>query len=112
SLEHLLPENGCSVAKFLVGTEGTLATRLQATLDLVPLPPAKVLLVLGYPDMAAAADAVVPLLPYGAHAIEGLDSRLVDVLRVHGRPVPPLPAGCGWLMVEVPGPDVSAAGEV
>ena len=31
SLEHLLPENGADLAKFLVGTEGTLAVLTRAT---------------------------------------------------------------------------------
>ena len=36
---------------------------------------------LGYPDMAAAADAVPALLPHHPVALEGLDSRIVDVVR-------------------------------
>ncbi len=52
SLEHLLPENGADVAKFLSGTEGTLALTLQATVRLVAAPRATALAVLGYPDMA------------------------------------------------------------
>lgn len=109
SMEHLLPENNRSLAKFLTGTEGTLATTLEATIELVPVPPAKVLLVLGYPDMASAADAVVPVLAHRPHAIEGLDRRLVNVLQAHGLPVPHLPRGAGWLMVEVPGNNVDEA---
>ena len=58
SLEHLLPENGRDLAKALVGTEGTLGVTLDATVKLVRISPARMLLVLGYPDMAAAADAV------------------------------------------------------
>jgi FAD/FMN-containing dehydrogenase len=38
SLEHLLPENGFDVAKFLSGTEGTLALTLAATVRLVDAP--------------------------------------------------------------------------
>ena len=37
SLEHLLPENGTDLAKFLVGTEGTLGMILGATVRLVPV---------------------------------------------------------------------------
>ena len=58
SLEHLLPENGFDVAKFLSGTEGTLALTLGATVRLVDAPRATALAVLGYPDMPAAAEAV------------------------------------------------------
>jgi FAD/FMN-containing dehydrogenase len=57
SAEHLLPENGFDVAKFLSGTEGTLALTLGATVRLVDAPRATALAVLGYPDMPAAAGA-------------------------------------------------------
>ena len=81
SLEHLLPENGFDVAKFLSGTEGTLALTLGATVRLVDAPRATALAVLGYPDMPAAAEAVPGLLPHLPVALEGLDSRMVDVFR-------------------------------
>ena len=60
---------------------------------------------LGYPDMAAAADAVPALLMHRPLAVEGLDARLVDVVRAaKGRAaVPDLPRGAGWLMIEVGG---------
>ncbi|MDO8152200.1 FAD-binding and (Fe-S)-binding domain-containing protein [Isoptericola sp. b408] len=105
SLEHLLPENGSDLAKFLVGTEGTLVTVLGATLDLVPLPNAPTLVVLGYPDMPSAADDVPVLLEHDPLAIEGLDARLVDVVRraKGAGAVPELPEGAGWLMIEVGG---------
>ena len=105
SLEHLLPENGTDVAKFLVGTEGTLAVILGATVRLVESPSAVVLTVLGYPDMPAAADAVLGVLPHRPVALEGMDARLVDVVRRRRGPaaVPSLPAGAAWLFVEVAG---------
>ncbi|UNX54496.1 FAD-binding protein [Georgenia sp. TF02-10] len=103
SLEHLLPEHGTDLAKMLVGTEGTLVTVLSATLALVPVPAAPVVVALGYPDMPAAADAVPALLAHRPLAVEGLDARLVDVVRRHrgAGAVPELPAGAGWLLVEV-----------
>jgi FAD/FMN-containing dehydrogenase/Fe-S oxidoreductase len=105
SLEHLLPENGANVAKFLSGTEGTLALTLRATVRLVAEPPATALAVLGYPDMAAAAEAVPALLPHLPVALEGLDSRMVDVVRSRRGPaaVPALPRGGGWLFAETAG---------
>lgn len=101
SLEHLLPENGADLAKFLVGTEGTLGLFSAATLDLVPVAPSKLTIVLGYDDMPAAADAVVPLLACGPDALEGIDARLVARVAGAGRSVPDLPPGAGWLLVEV-----------
>ena len=112
SLEHLLPENGSHLARALVGTEGTVGLLLEAELDLVPVPTAPTLVVLGYPDMAAAADAVPALLAHRPLAIEGMDARLVDLVRQHRGPatVPELPPGGGWLMVEVSA-DADADGE-
>src|SRR6201999_3261356 len=81
SLEQLLPENGADLAKFLVGTEGTLGLITQATVRLVQAPPAVALVVLGYPDMPPAAEAVLGLLPPHPVALEGMDARLVDVVR-------------------------------
>src|SRR5699024_2028756 len=55
--------------------------------------------------MAEAADAVPGLLPHSPVALEGIDARLVDIVRRHKGEdaVPPLPEGGGWLMVEVSG---------
>lgn len=111
SLEHLLPERGSDLAKALVGSEGTLGTILEATVRLVPMTPKPVLVVLGYPDMPSAADAVPALLGHAPLAIEGMDSRLLDVVRrVRGASaVPDLPPGAGWLFVEVGGESLDDA---
>jgi FAD/FMN-containing dehydrogenase/Fe-S oxidoreductase len=113
SLEHLLPENGVDLARFLVGTEGTLALTLGATVALVEAPRATALAVLGYPDMAEAAAAVPALLPFGPVALEGIDARLVDVVRSRRGPqaVPDLPRGGGWLFVETTGVSPVQAGD-
>ena len=105
SLEHLLPENGADLAKFLVGTEGTLAVIVEATLRLVEAPRATALAVLGYPDLPAAADAVAGLLPHRPVALEGMDARLADVIRTRrgAAAVPDLPRGGGWLFAETAG---------
>jgi FAD/FMN-containing dehydrogenase/Fe-S oxidoreductase len=105
SLEHLLPENGADVAKFLAGTEGTLALTLRATVNLVASPKAVALAVLGYQDMPTAAEAVPALLQHLPVALEGLDSRMVEVVRTRRGPdaVPNLPRGGGWLFVETAG---------
>ena len=101
SLEHLLPEHGRSLDRFLVGSEGTLAVVTEATVRLVADPPHRVLAVLGYPSMAEAADAVPGLLGHAPVACEGLDHRIVDLVGS----APPLPRGQGWLLVEVTGDD-------
>ena len=113
SLEHLTPEGGRNLAAMLTGTEGTLVLILSVTVRLVPLPDAPVLAALGYRSMIEAADDVPALLAHAPLAVEGMDRRLVDVVRAHKGPgaVPALPEGEGWLLVEVgaPGEDVTAS---
>ena len=106
SLEHLLPERGFDVARALVGSEGTLALVLGATVRLVADPSQRCLVVLGYPSMADAADATPGVLPHRPTACEGLDSRIVQRVRdVPAAVVPDLPRGEGWLVVELIGDD-------
>ena len=113
SLEHLTPEGGRNLAAMLTGTEGTLVLILSVTVRLVPLPDAPVLAALGYRSMIESADDVPALLAHSPLAVEGMDRRLVDVVRAHKGPgaVPALPEGEGWLLVEVgaPGEDVTAS---
>ncbi|MFT4084106.1 MAG: FAD-binding oxidoreductase, partial [Nocardioides sp.] len=109
SLEHLLPERDARIERFLVGSEGTLGTVLEATVRLVADEPGRLLLVLGYPSMAEAADAVPALAASGRLiAAEGMDARIVELARAHGTPVPELPKGAGWIFAEVAGPDARA----
>lgn len=108
SFEHLLPENRRRVERFLAGTEGTLGTVLEATVHLVRDEPGRRLMVLGYPSVAEAADAVPHLLAAGRGrliACEGMDSRLVALVRGAGKRVPALPKGESWLFVETAGED-------
>jgi FAD/FMN-containing dehydrogenase/Fe-S oxidoreductase len=109
SLEHLLPENGRSAERFLVGSEGTLAVVTGATVRLVEDESGRQLVVLGYPSMIEAADAVPALIAATDGrmiACEGLDARIVDLVRAKGNAVPDLPKGAGWLFVEVTDPDL------
>src|SRR5690242_6222443 len=105
SLEHLLPENGADLAKFLAGTEGTLGMITGATVALVPAPNTVALAVPGYPGMPEAAEAVPGLLPHQPVAMEGMDARLVGVFRARrgDAAVPALPRGQSWLFVETAG---------
>ena len=111
SLQHLLPEQGGQLARFLSGTEGSLAVITEATVRLVRSAPATALAVLAYPDMPSAADAVPALLPLRPLALEGMDARMVAGLRrrLGAGSGPELPPGGGWLFVETGGPDLEAA---
>ncbi|HEX2132490.1 MAG TPA: FAD-binding and (Fe-S)-binding domain-containing protein [Actinophytocola sp.] len=109
-LHALLPERGRDVAKALVGTEGTCVVVLGATVRLVPVPAARVLLVLGFADDVAAADAVPAILPHGPLTVESLDERIVALWASRSpEPPPELPAGGAWLFVELGGDDVASA---
>lgn len=103
SLEHLLPENGFDVARFLAGTEGTLAVLTEITVRLVADAPHKALVALGYPTMPDAGDDAVVLGRHAPTAAEGLDRRIVDVVARAKGPaaVPKLPDGDGWMLVEL-----------
>jgi FAD/FMN-containing dehydrogenase/Fe-S oxidoreductase len=102
NLDALLPENGFNVARALTGSEGTLVTILHAELRLVPAPAARALVVLGYPDIAAAADAAPRIAEHHPEQLEGIDRRLVDFereRRMNPEALHLLPEGNGWLMV-------------
>ncbi|MCT3016803.1 FAD-binding oxidoreductase, partial [Propionibacterium freudenreichii] len=98
SMEHLLPENGRDVARFLSGTEGTLAIMTQATVRLVADAPHKIMVALGYPTMVDAGADTPKILEFKPTAVEGMDSRLADLVATRLGPsaVPPLPRGEGW----------------
>src|SRR5581483_10103828 len=106
NLDELLLERGFHLARALVGTEGTCVTILEATLHLVPLPRARSLLVLGYPDVFHAADHLSEILAHRPTALEGMDRLLFEWVRAKGdedADLALLPPGGGWLMVEFGG---------
>ncbi|MBW3561777.1 MAG: FAD-binding oxidoreductase [Actinobacteria bacterium] len=107
NLTELLPENGFNVARALVGTEGTCATTLNATLDLNHYYPERSLLVLGYPDVHTAGDHVRELRRIAdAIALEGMDELLTERMRekhLHIDTLDHLPDGNAWLMLEFGG---------
>ncbi|MEJ7929235.1 FAD-binding and (Fe-S)-binding domain-containing protein [Ramlibacter sp. AN1015] len=112
NLPQLLPENGFDLAKALVGTEGTCVVVLQARLRLLPEPPCRALLVLGYPSVYEAGDHVPQVMEGGPIALEGVDDRLVSDMErnhLHPRGVALLPEGRGWLLAEFGGDSVEAA---
>ncbi|MFD8750810.1 FAD-binding and (Fe-S)-binding domain-containing protein [Kitasatospora sp. NPDC059577] len=111
-LDALLPEHGHDLARALTGTEGTCALLLGATVRLVEDPPARALVVAGYPDEGAAADAVPALLPFGPLTAEGMSADLIAALLAAGRRPPALdrlPAGECWLFLETGGATTLAA---
>lgn len=108
ALDALLPERGVDVARSFCGSEGTLGVVTEATVRLVPLPREPVLVVLGYADESAAAEAAAGLVPWGSPrsseagsggrplTVEGMAADLV-------RGAEGLPRGGAWLFCEVEG---------
>jgi FAD/FMN-containing dehydrogenase/Fe-S oxidoreductase len=108
NLDALLPEAGFDLARALVGSEGTLVTVLHAELELVEVPKAQSMVVLGYPDVGAAGDAVSSVLPHQPWQLEGLDQVLLNLeeqAHLAGKAMGELPAGGAWLMVQFIGDD-------
>jgi FAD/FMN-containing dehydrogenase/Fe-S oxidoreductase len=106
NLDELLPEGNFNVARALVGSEGTCANIVSATLNLTASPPFRVLTVLGFDDPFLAADAVPLALHHRPIGLEGFDHLLVDFMRRKGlnlRDLSELPAGRSFLLVEVGG---------
>ncbi len=107
NLDSLLPENGFDLARALVGSEGTLVTVLRAELELVPVPEYEALLVIGYPDIASAADDVPKALQHCEPSqLEALDGRMAQLMReenAHTDSLDNLPAGESWLLIQFAG---------
>ncbi|WP_024520436.1 FAD-binding and (Fe-S)-binding domain-containing protein [Bradyrhizobium sp. Tv2a-2] len=103
NLDQLLPENGFNLARALVGTEGTCALVLKASVDLIISPPHRVLLVLGFDDIYVAADAVPDYERFGPIAIEGLDRMIIRGLQARNlaqAEIDLLPSGDAWVVLE------------
>src|SRR5919201_2755591 len=107
NLDELLPEKGFNIASALVVSEGTCVTVLEATLQLIPKHEAHSLLVLGYRDHFAAADAVPAVLGCGPlTGLEGFDRHFPEEQQPEGLnrgALSLLPRGDGWLLVEFGG---------
>jgi FAD/FMN-containing dehydrogenase/Fe-S oxidoreductase len=104
NLDELLPENNFNVARALVGSEGTCANVVSATLNLTASPPFRVLTVLGFNDPFLSADAVPLALEHKPIGLEGFDFLLIDFMRRKGlalRELDQLPPGVGFLLVEM-----------
>jgi Fe-S oxidoreductase len=79
---------------------------LRAELKLVPRVADRTLVVLGFPDIARAADAVPAIVEHGPIALEGVDRYLIRDEQIKGmnkQGLEELPEGTGFLMVQFGG---------
>jgi FAD/FMN-containing dehydrogenase/Fe-S oxidoreductase len=114
NLDELLPEKGFNVARALVGTESTCVTVLEATVELIPSPPCRSLLVVGYPSKFEAGDHVPLAREHRPLAIEGVDDTLLEdmtLVGIHQEDLSLMPDGKGWLLVEFGGDTKQEADE-
>ncbi|HEY2406161.1 MAG TPA: FAD-linked oxidase C-terminal domain-containing protein [Polyangiaceae bacterium] len=107
NLDQLLPndEGRVNLARTLVGSEGTCATILDATLGLVDFFPERAVVALGYDNIEDAASHVTQALLFEPLAVEGMDRILYDhVVVKHMRQekfLSVLPKGDAWLLIEL-----------
>lgn len=105
------PPGRVDLLPLFVGSEGTLAGFLEATVALSPLPRAQELCLLEFPSVAAAGEAVLEILPQKPSALEILDETFLGIIR-KGWGAFPLPVGerakC-LLLVETDGEPEEAA---
>ena len=112
NLDELLDENNFNVARALVGSEGTCATVVSATLNLANSPPFRVLTVLSFADPFLAADVVPRVLEFGPIGLEGFDGLIVEFMqrkKLALDDVALLPPGSGFLLVEMGAWDAAEA---
>jgi len=112
NLDELLDENGFHVARALVGSEGTCATVVSATLNLTNSPPYRVLTALSFTDPFLAADVVPRVLEFAPIGLEGFDGLIVEFMQRKKLALDDLallPPGNGFLLVEMGSWDAAEA---
>lgn len=82
NFDSMLEEEPLNLAKLIVGSEGTLATVVEAELGLVPVPNARSLVLLSFRERWTSMDAIAGILPEpGLSALEIVDSRVLQGAR-------------------------------
>jgi FAD/FMN-containing dehydrogenase/Fe-S oxidoreductase len=80
-LDRLAADGPFDLARFVVGSEGTLLTVTEATVDLVPRPKAVVSLIGHFTSTPAAIAATMDAMDSGAAAVELVDRTILDLSR-------------------------------
>jgi len=103
---------GYDLSRILIGSEGTLALIVEATLRLVPIASRRRVLRALYRDVAGAANAVARIMaqPVTPSMLEFMDGECVRLAREHMRTMPggsDLPEAGALLMIEVDGEEAA-----
>jgi glycolate oxidase len=105
-------KTGFDLVSLFVGSEGLLGVVTEATLRLLPLPPARAVLSASFPALQQASDAVQRILAAGflPAALEVADAFTLQAAREHlGQAI--VPQGEGHLLVEIDGQAASVKSE-
>jgi FAD/FMN-containing dehydrogenase/Fe-S oxidoreductase len=82
NFDSMLEDEELNLAQLIVGSEGTLATVVEAELGLVAVPGARALVLLSFSERFTSMDAVPEILPEkGLSALEIVDSRVLSGAR-------------------------------
>ena len=81
NLDEFIHTDNWNLCKLLVGSEGTLATILEAKINLEPLPRYKSVCVVHFEEVLEAIQAVSTILKYRPAAVEILDRNVVRLSR-------------------------------
>jgi glycolate oxidase len=105
-------KTGFDLVGLFVGSEGLLGVVCEATLRLLPLPPARAALSAGFVDIRAAAKAIRAIFGAGflPAALEVADRFTLDAARKF-QPGAKFPPGDAHLLIEIDGQPESVRGE-
>ncbi len=81
NLDEIVRHQRLNLARILVGSEGTLATVTEATLNLVPRPPHSALIVSHFTDLIEALEAAPLILEHEPAAVELVDRMILELTR-------------------------------
>jgi FAD/FMN-containing dehydrogenase/Fe-S oxidoreductase len=75
------PARPFDMTKLMIGSEGTLAVVLEATIRLVPLPAAKAVMAIQFEDLLESLEATPAILAHKPSAVEVMDRFILDNTR-------------------------------
>ncbi len=78
NLNEFARDQPFNLSRLIVGSEGTLAVVLEATVKLVPLPRAKAVMAIEFSDLLEALGAAPLILTHGPSAVEVMDKFILD----------------------------------